>query len=146
MSEVHLQEVDKLEVTVLIDNYTDVLLLQGTDVIRRPMTPAQNWPLAEHGLSCLLKVYRGTEEHVVLLDAGASPTCFLHNARVLNVDLGQVEAAILSHGHHDHFGALEEFFEEGSKGDTGYAPSRCFSSAGSNYSRSRTAGRNASPR
>ena len=116
MSEVHLQEVDKLEVTVLIDNYTDVLLLQGTDMIRRPMTPAQNWPLAEHGLSCLLKVCRGTEEHVVLLDAGASSTCFLHNARVLNVDLGQVEAAILSHGHHDHFGALEEFLRRARKG------------------------------
>jgi 7,8-dihydropterin-6-yl-methyl-4-(beta-D-ribofuranosyl)aminobenzene 5'-phosphate synthase len=116
MTEVRLEEVDKLEVTVLIDNYTDVLVLQSTDMIKRPMTPAPNFPLAEHGLSCLLKVHRGNEEHVVLLDAGASSTCFFHNARVLGVDLSKVEAAVLSHGHPDHFGALAEFLSKAAKG------------------------------
>jgi 7,8-dihydropterin-6-yl-methyl-4-(beta-D-ribofuranosyl)aminobenzene 5'-phosphate synthase len=116
MDGLNLQEVDRLEVTVLIDNYTDVLLLQGTDMVKRPMTPAPNWPLAEHGLSCLLKVHRGAEEHVVLLDAGVSSTCFFHNARVLNVDLSKIEAVVLSHGHSDHFGALVEFLNRAAKG------------------------------
>lgn len=116
MSGLNLQEVDKLEVTVLIDNYTDVLLLQGTDMVKRPMTPPPNFPLAEHGFSCLLRVCKGAEEHVVLMDAGVSSTCFFHNVRVLNVDLSKVEAVVLSHGHSDHFGALVEFLNKAAKG------------------------------
>jgi len=115
MNGLNLQEVDKLEVTVLIDNYTDVLLLQNTDMVKRPMTPPPNFPLAEHGLSCLLKVYKGAEEHIVLMDAGVSSTCFFHNARVLNVDLSKVEAVVLSHGHFDHFGALPDFLNKAAK-------------------------------
>lgn len=115
MNGLNLQEVDKLEVTVLIDNYTDVLLLQSTDMVKRPMTPPPNFPLAEHGFSCLLKVCKGAEEHVVLMDAGVSSTCFFHNARVLNVDLSKVEAVVLSHGHFDHFGALPAFLNKAAK-------------------------------
>jgi 7,8-dihydropterin-6-yl-methyl-4-(beta-D-ribofuranosyl)aminobenzene 5'-phosphate synthase len=116
MSGLNLQEVDKLEVTVLIDNYTDVLLMQSADMVKRPMTRPPNFLLAEHGLSCLLKVCKGAEEHVVLMDAGLSSTCFFHNARVLNVDLSKVEAVVLSHGHFDHFGALVEFLNKAAKG------------------------------
>jgi len=116
MSGLNLQEVDKLEVTVLVDNYTDVFVLQSTDMVKRPMTPPPNFPLAEHGLSCLLKVYKGAEEHVVLMDAGVSSTCFFNNARVFNVDLSKVEAVVLSHGHPDHFGALVEFLSKAAKG------------------------------
>jgi 7,8-dihydropterin-6-yl-methyl-4-(beta-D-ribofuranosyl)aminobenzene 5'-phosphate synthase len=53
---------------------------------------------------------------MVLLDTGTSSTCFFHNARVLRVDLSQVEAVILSHGHSDHFGALVEFLNKAAKG------------------------------
>ena len=116
MNGLNLQEVDKLEVTELIDNYSDVLLLQDTDMVKRPRTLPPNAPLAEHGLSCLLKVHKGAEEHVVLMDAGVSSTCFFHNARVLDVDLSQVEAVVLSHGHFDHFGALVEFLNKATKG------------------------------
>ena len=116
MSRLKLQEVDKVEVTVLVDNYTDALLIGSTDVVNRPRTSPPNTPLAEHGLSCLLKVYKGAEEHVVLMDAGVSTACFFHNARVLNVDLSQVEAVVLSHGHFDHFGALAELLNKTAKG------------------------------
>jgi 7,8-dihydropterin-6-yl-methyl-4-(beta-D-ribofuranosyl)aminobenzene 5'-phosphate synthase len=112
MSGLNLQEVDKLEVTVLVDNYTDVLLFQGTDVVKRPRIPPPNLLLAEHGFSCLLKVYKGAEEHVVLMDAGGSSTCLFHNASLLNVDLGKVEAVVLSHGHFDHFGGLTDFLNK----------------------------------
>lgn len=115
MSELYLQEVDKLEVTVLVDNYTDALLIQSTDMVQRPKTPPPNLPLAEHGFSCLLKVCKGVEEHVVLMDAGVSTTCFFNNARVFNVDLSQVEAVVLSHGHFDHYGALVEFLNKSAK-------------------------------
>jgi 7,8-dihydropterin-6-yl-methyl-4-(beta-D-ribofuranosyl)aminobenzene 5'-phosphate synthase len=111
-----LREADKLEVTVLVDNYTDALLIQSTDMVNRPKTLPPNMPLAEHGFSCLLKVYKGAEEHVILMDAGVSTTCFFNNARVLNVDLSKVEAVVLSHGHFDHFGALAEFLNKATKG------------------------------
>jgi 7,8-dihydropterin-6-yl-methyl-4-(beta-D-ribofuranosyl)aminobenzene 5'-phosphate synthase len=115
MSGLNLQEVDKLEVMVLIDNYTDVFLLQDTDIVKRPKIPAPNFLLAEHGLSFLLKVYKGAQEHVVLMDAGGSSTCLFHNASLLHVDFNKVEAVVLSHGHPDHFGGLVDFLNKAAK-------------------------------
>lgn len=115
LSELNLREADRLELTVLVDNYTDVLLLQNTDIVKRPRTFPPNLPFAEHGLSCLLKVCAGSEEHVVLMDAGVSTTCLFHNADVLKADLSKVEAVVLSHGHFDHFGALVEFLNRATK-------------------------------
>jgi 7,8-dihydropterin-6-yl-methyl-4-(beta-D-ribofuranosyl)aminobenzene 5'-phosphate synthase len=63
--------------------------------------------LAEHGLSCLIKVHVGSEEHIVLMDAGLSAKCFLHNVEVFGVDLEKIECVFLSHGHRDHFGGLK---------------------------------------
>ncbi len=117
MSRLNLREADKLEVTVLVDNYTDVLLFQSTDVLQRPLIPPHAMPLlAEHGLSCLLKVSAGSEEHAVLMDAGISDISLLHNVDVLGVDLSRVEAVVLSHGHFDHFGGLMAFLEKANKG------------------------------
>jgi len=116
MSELNLREADRLEVTILADNYTDLLLLQSTEVVKRLMVPPPQAPLAEHGLSCLLKVYAGSEEHVVLMDAGISATCLFHNADLLKVDLSQVESVVLSHGHFDHFGGLLELLNSAPKG------------------------------
>lgn len=71
MSELNLQEATRLEVTVLVDNYTDALLIESTDMVKRPQIPPPNLPpLAEHGFSCLLRVSKGAEEHVVLMDTG----------------------------------------------------------------------------
>jgi 7,8-dihydropterin-6-yl-methyl-4-(beta-D-ribofuranosyl)aminobenzene 5'-phosphate synthase len=115
MNTLKLQEADKLEVTVLVDNYTDVFL-PGTDVAQRLLTPPPNLPLAEHGFSCLLKVHSGSEEHVVLLDAGVSSTCFFHNAKLLNIDFAKIDSVVLSHGHFDHYGALKDFLGSAKKG------------------------------
>ena len=116
MSELNLREADRLEVTILADNYTDLLLLQSTEVVKRLRVPPPQAPLAEHGLSCLLKVYAGSEEHAVLMDAGISATCLFHNADLLKVDLSQVESVVLSHGHFDHFGGLLELLNSAPKG------------------------------
>lgn len=108
MNASRLKEADRMEVTVLVDNYTDLLLLQSTDVVKRPAIPPSNAPMAEHGLSCLIKVFAGSEEHHMLMDAGLSAKCFLHNVEVFKVDLGKIECVLLSHGHVDHFGGLME--------------------------------------
>lgn len=58
----------------------------------------------EHGLS----FYIETERHKVLMDTGASDG-FLANADLLGIDLGGVDAVILSHGHYDHGGGIPAF-------------------------------------
>lgn len=58
----------------------------------------------EHGLS----FYIETEHHKLLLDTGATDK-FLHNAKVLGIDLKQVDTVILSHGHYDHAGGILAF-------------------------------------
>lgn len=65
---------------------------------------------AEHGLS----LYIETPECRLLFDTGASDL-FVRNARLLHVDLQQVDYLILSHGHSDHTGGLRFFLELNSK-------------------------------
>ena len=106
MSDTVLREADRLSVTVLMDNYTDMLLMQGNETVRRPMVPPPEWLLAEHGLSCLVTVGAGSEEHRLLLDTSISADPVLQNMRLLKVDPATVEAVVLSHGHFDHAGGL----------------------------------------
>jgi 7,8-dihydropterin-6-yl-methyl-4-(beta-D-ribofuranosyl)aminobenzene 5'-phosphate synthase len=115
MSPVNLRELERVEITVLVDNYTDLLLLQSTGAVRRPAVPPPNAFLAEHGFSCLIKTV-DSEEHLFLMDAGISGTCLLHNVDLLQIDLGKVEALVLSHGHFDHFFALDKVLNRLPKG------------------------------
>jgi 7,8-dihydropterin-6-yl-methyl-4-(beta-D-ribofuranosyl)aminobenzene 5'-phosphate synthase len=111
-----LRESDRVEVTILVDNYTDLLLQQGAAVARRAAVAPPQGLLAEHGFSCLVRTVDGSEEHVVLMDAGISGTCLFENAQVLGVDLERVEAVVLSHGHFDHCWGLREILPRLRKG------------------------------
>lgn len=57
--------------------------------------------LGEHGLAMLLEV----DSQRILLDTGAGFS-LLHNARSMGVDLNELDAVVLSHGHYDHTGGL----------------------------------------
>jgi len=116
MTPVNLRELERVEVTILVDNYTDLLLQQSTNVVKRALVPPPQAFLAEHGFSCLIKTIDGSEEHVMLMDVGISGTCLLHNAQLLKIDLSKVEALILSHGHFDHCWGLREILPRVSKG------------------------------
>lgn len=59
--------------------------------------------LCEHGLSMLIKT-----DKTILFDTGQSGN-FLKNAQTLGVDIKSVDFLVLSHGHYDHTGGLEEF-------------------------------------
>jgi glyoxylase-like metal-dependent hydrolase (beta-lactamase superfamily II) len=58
--------------------------------------------LGEWGFSALVEA----DSHRILLDTGAHPETVLQNARDLNVDLSDVNEAILTHNHWDHVGGL----------------------------------------
>jgi len=66
--------------------------------------------LAEHGLS----LYVETENQKILFDMGQSDV-FLKNAEKLGVDVGNVDFAVLSHGHYDHGGGAFTFLEKNEK-------------------------------
>ncbi|WP_292370683.1 MBL fold metallo-hydrolase [Methanoregula sp. UBA64] len=107
MTEISLKPADRVEITVLVDNYLDIFVQPKTPVDRRlPFDPCRNL-LAEHGLSCLVRVFSGKQEHAILMDAGLSKECMAWNARQLGISSNSIEAVVLSHGHFDHIGGLE---------------------------------------
>jgi len=107
---VSLKTVDRIEITTLIDNYVDVLL-PSTDVVKRPPLSKEGKVnadtfLAEHGLSLLVTVYQGKDKHSILLDTGYTKVGVLHNIEQLGLNIDDIEAIVLSHGHMDHTGTL----------------------------------------
>ncbi|KPK29433.1 MAG: hypothetical protein AMK69_06590 [Nitrospira bacterium SG8_3] len=110
-----LKAVDRVEIVTLIDNYVDVLL-KDTDVVTRPTRGAgEEIPtdtlVAEHGLSLLVTVHKGTKTHTILFDTGYSQIGVPHNIALLGIDLQKIEAIVMSHAHMDHTGSLHEILE-----------------------------------
>jgi 7,8-dihydropterin-6-yl-methyl-4-(beta-D-ribofuranosyl)aminobenzene 5'-phosphate synthase len=106
LTDISLRPADRVEVTILVDNYLDIFVQQSTPVDRRLSFDPCRHLLAEHGFSCLIRVFSGQKEHIVLLDTGLSRECMAWNARVLGIPLGSVESVVVSHGHFDHIGGL----------------------------------------
>jgi 7,8-dihydropterin-6-yl-methyl-4-(beta-D-ribofuranosyl)aminobenzene 5'-phosphate synthase len=74
-----------VELIILVDNTA------GSDELK-----------AEHGLSILVSGPGRT----VLFDAAATSEALMANAAELDVDLGSIDSAVISHGHYDHTGGL----------------------------------------
>ena len=110
-----LREVEKVEITCLVDNNVDVLL-PNTEVARRPVLTKDwyNQPLiAEHGFCAALTLHiDGIKRRRLLLDSGLDPLAASHNADVLGFDLSNCESLISSHGHIDHAGGLLKLREK----------------------------------
>lgn len=83
---------ESCKITILVDNQ-----------------PSKQKPAlqSEHGLSMFIEV----GEWRLLCDMGAS-TLFAENAELLSIDLSQLNAAFISHGHADHTGGLDCFLSK----------------------------------
>jgi len=106
--------VDVADVTILVDNFLDILLPSDEVAHRAPLH--YDWSdreqlIAEHGYSLLLTVVREGRSESVLYDAGLGRKTVLHNMDVLEVRATDLRAVILSHGHADHHGGLEGMFQ-----------------------------------
>ncbi|MDX8539872.1 MAG: MBL fold metallo-hydrolase [Mesorhizobium sp.] len=107
--------VDTAEVIFLVDNATDSLSSSPGFVetefarLRRrgmPWLSGKCLCCAAHGLSCLITVRTASANRTLLFDTGPEEWVFERNAVRLGVDLGEVGAVMLSHGHWDHAGAM----------------------------------------
>ena len=110
-----LNKVDRIEIVTLEDNYIDLTSGDSTEMVKRAMplkgVEFRNSILAEHGFSAFVRITRGEVSRAMLFDFGLSKDVAARNADALNLDLGEVEAVTLSHGHIDHFEGLEEIAE-----------------------------------
>src|SRR4051794_24605473 len=125
IEQISLEPVDALSITVLVDNVTDMLLIDGGPARRPaigsgPRVPAPVLDLgeafdalrAEHGFSALVSVVRGGREHRLLFDTGISPDGLVENMRRLELSPRDIEAVVLSHGHFDHVGGMAGLIRE----------------------------------
>jgi 7,8-dihydropterin-6-yl-methyl-4-(beta-D-ribofuranosyl)aminobenzene 5'-phosphate synthase len=112
-----LEAVDAVEFVVLVDNVTDSLSsvppFVETEFAGLTRRRQGSWVLAgsclccaAHGLSCLVTVRKGGEARTLLFDSGPEDRTFEQNVSRLGVNLAEVQAIVLSHGHWDHAGAM----------------------------------------
>ena len=120
-----LSPVDAVTLTTLVDNSTDLLLIDQGPVRRAGLLAAAeaprlatnvldtgeayDVPLAEHGFSMLVTVTRAGRDHHLLFDAGMTPDGLSSNMRRLSLSPFDIEMVVLSHGHSDHVTGLDGF-------------------------------------
>ncbi|MFA6675975.1 MAG: MBL fold metallo-hydrolase [Bacteroidales bacterium] len=92
------------KLTFLVDNTS----LENSEELYNPSPKL----MSEHGLS----IYIEFEGQKWLIDTGLSDN-FLNNAKILGIDISDVDHLILSHGHNDHTGGLKYFLQSNQKAD-----------------------------
>jgi 7,8-dihydropterin-6-yl-methyl-4-(beta-D-ribofuranosyl)aminobenzene 5'-phosphate synthase len=87
---IRLEPVDRAEVTIVVDNFVD-LLMAGSDDVRRYLASDfgdRDQLIAEHGFSALVTVESQGRRRSVLYDAGLTPTALARNLDVLRFRSG----------------------------------------------------------
>lgn len=125
-----LKQVDEVRITLIMDNSLDLLIPSSDIAARFIFSP--KWlekfsandnlfdaplPYAEHGFSALISVRSGDRHGTILFDTGVSRKGILWNMDALEIDLGSIQAIVLSHGHADHAMGLPGLIDRlGSRG------------------------------
>jgi 7,8-dihydropterin-6-yl-methyl-4-(beta-D-ribofuranosyl)aminobenzene 5'-phosphate synthase len=125
VNRIELEPVDRVRVTVLVDNLTDPLLVDQERITRlnwpkalagglpragsrlSPDTGVPDALIAEPGFSALVRIERNGRERTLLFDTGVSPNGMVENMRRLGLSAADVEVIVLSHGHWDHVTGME---------------------------------------
>ena len=115
-------QVDRLTLQVLDDAsifgpFLENITRPGLTVVRAGNGGPPNIPrmlpralVGEFGLSILGDSVMGTRERRVLIDFGYSRETLLINMQLLGIDPMTINAAVLSHGHLDHYGGFAALY------------------------------------
>jgi 7,8-dihydropterin-6-yl-methyl-4-(beta-D-ribofuranosyl)aminobenzene 5'-phosphate synthase len=104
------QEVKRVEITFVTDNYSDALRPDPAIGTRYRTAPGASIH-AEHGLSYFVRTHTDRGTFTFMFDYGQDGTAVLNNMGLLNIDLGRIDALGLSHGHFDHWGGLVDILK-----------------------------------
>lgn len=114
---VPLEPVRSLTIQTICDNQIDLLLVDqgpakrfglGTEPAAFLEAPTLleskivDLPLAQHGFSALVTIEKDDHTHRFLFDTGTTPDGCVENLRRLDLDPGDIEVIVCSHGHFDH--------------------------------------------
>ncbi len=107
-----LKTVDRAEITIVVDNFVDILMAGSENVHRYLASDLSDREqlVAEHGFSALVTVESDGHRSSALYDAGLTPDALGRNLDVLDVPVKDLRAIVISHGHADHHGGLEGLF------------------------------------
>jgi 7,8-dihydropterin-6-yl-methyl-4-(beta-D-ribofuranosyl)aminobenzene 5'-phosphate synthase len=98
-------EIDNVEITILVDNWADMMLESSQSVQYFKERPL----IAEHGFSALIDLKSANKR--ILWDTGMTPTAMLENMKRMNIDPKTIDQVVLSHGHGDHTAGMTEFLK-----------------------------------
>lgn len=100
-------DADSITVWVVTDNYYDASRLDAEFAKRYRLSPGRCIH-SEHGLAFYIETLSNGKTDACMFDFGMDPAGVSNNMDLLGIDLGNVKAFGLSHGHFDHFlGAVE---------------------------------------
>jgi 7,8-dihydropterin-6-yl-methyl-4-(beta-D-ribofuranosyl)aminobenzene 5'-phosphate synthase len=98
--------VERVSITILIDNKADLIVKSNDTVVHFTQKPL----LAEHGFSALVRI--GDAKEKILWDAGVSEGTLVENMRRMKLDPREISMIALSHGHHDHYAGMTALLKE----------------------------------
>lgn len=104
--EMSIQEIDQIAITVLMDNYVDLLLTNSAYATRAQLIMNERFklpaPIAEHGFSALINIVKHDQDNqeknsvdnstksdnnlLFLFDTGVSENGVIHNSDVFAID------------------------------------------------------------